>query len=100
MLYQDVQLQQHALAAQGKMIKGRPVLHMINGFFKTNRQDDFIFTLVDLTALPWLGDREVATFRHRWDTIVDSLQDKVSEDTLASLLSSNCLLYTSPSPRD
>ena len=34
----------------------------------------------------WLGDRELATFRSRWDTVVDSIKDKISDSTVADIL--------------
>ena len=86
-LYQDLQLKQHAAAALTKVAKGRQILFMINESFETNRQETFVFTIVDLSGLPWLGDREMATLRNRWDTVAESIQDKLSDATLADLLS-------------
>ena len=61
---------------------------MDDQWFSTNKHDDFVYTITDLVKLPWLGGREMATFRIRWDSVVEALTDKLSDETLAELLAS------------
>ena len=68
------------------MLKGRQILFMIVTFFKTNRQMELFYSIEDLSTLPWLGDRELHKFRHKWNEVTGSLSDHLSHDTLANVL--------------
>ena len=68
------------------MLKGRQILYMIVSFFTTNRQMEFVYGVEDLTAIHWLGGKDLHLFRHKWNEVAESMADKLGQDALAHIL--------------
>ena len=71
-LLDDLTVQKERAQERGAIVKGRQILFMIYAFFKTNSHTHLVHSVEDLIKLNWMGDRELHTFRHRWETIVSS----------------------------
>ena len=84
-LYDDITVREQEAAKANSMLKGRQILFMVLIFFKTNRQMEFVYGIEDLTAHPWLCDRDLHQFRHKWNAVTESIADKLSTDTLANI---------------
>ena len=64
-LYDDLSVREHDTAQKNTILKGRQAMLTLLQYFRTNRQMEFVYSIEDLAALTWLGDRETHTFRHK-----------------------------------
>ena len=72
--------------SKGSMMKGRQIVWMIYNHFKTNPNLAPVYSIVDLTALKWMGDNNIHTFRHMWNFITRNMVEKLRDNSLADLL--------------
>jgi hypothetical protein len=84
---------------KGQQIKGRQILWMICREFDVNTNLGFMYSIEDLSLMPFTSDKDLQGFLNHWDEISASIQmDKVEPATLANMFQKKLLGSTIMKP--
>ncbi len=67
---------------EGRCLKGRQIVFLMEQFFRTHAHLGCMYSIMDLTELPFRGDADLPNFRYLWDTIMDRMRDRLEDKTL------------------
>jgi len=85
-LLQQLTNKETAYQAKGQQIKGRQILWMVCREFDVNTDLGFMYSIEDLSLLPYPGDGRMQEFLNKWDEILSFLEvDKIEPMALAKM---------------
>ena len=77
---------------RGQQIKGRQILWMVCREFDVNTDLGFMYSIEDLSLMPFMGDKNLQGFLNKWDEISASIHiDKIEPATLAQMFQKKLL---------
>lgn len=82
----QLQLKEELLFDKGILVRGRQVLWMINENFRTSSTTDSYYDILDLAELQYPGDAKMTTFLYLWDICINSMDPRLSDETLRDAL--------------
>ena len=78
--------------SRGQQIKGRQILWMICREFDVNTDLGFMYSIEDLSLMPFTGDKDLQGFLNKWDEILSCVSiDKIEPATLAKMFQKKLL---------
>ena len=81
-----LQVKEECIWLEGKLVKGRQILWLINEHFRTSTTTDSYYDVLDLAELSYPGDAKMTTFFYLWDICISSMDPKLPDDTLRDIL--------------
>ena len=87
-LERKIGVKKRQLSDVQQIMSGRQVLWMIVDYFRTNKGLGHVYTLQDITAVQWFGDRynDMLAFRDKWEDTIHGLHPDITENMLAEIL--------------
>jgi hypothetical protein len=84
--------QETAYHMRGQQIKGRQILWMMSREFDVNTDLGFMYSIEDLSLMPFTSDKDLQGFLNKWDEISASIEmDKIKPATVAQMFQKKLL---------
>ncbi len=71
------------------ILKGRPIVWMMIGYFKTNRTLQEQYKYQDLESLKWARDEKLQSFYKQWKVVITGMAIPLDERILCDICAAN-----------